>query len=124
MDAITGRLWDLVAELVPIEAVPSLKPDYDQRVAARRLAHDEPWTEAILRVMDTEVYRRESVHQHGFIARVLDIDIDTETRCLEMLESAGMLQKPTSSGFASSCSRHFARSAASSSTRPETRPSP
>jgi transcriptional regulator with XRE-family HTH domain len=93
VDNITGRLCDLVAELVPIEQVPSLKADYEQRLAARRLAHEEPWTEAILRVMETEAYRSHPTHPGGFIARELGIGLDTEVRCLEKLEAAGVLVK-------------------------------
>jgi transcriptional regulator with XRE-family HTH domain len=93
VDAITGRLCDLVAELVPISSVPSLKADYDQRVAARHLAHEEPWTEAILRVMETEAYKREEQHRDGAIAKVLGIDPTTERRCLDKLENAGVLRR-------------------------------
>jgi transcriptional regulator with XRE-family HTH domain len=93
VDAITGRLCDLVAELVPIDSVPSLKADYDQRVAARHLAHEEPWTEAILRVMETEAYKREEQHRDGAIAKVLGIDPGTERRCLDKLENAGVLRR-------------------------------
>lgn len=91
VDTITGRLCDLVAELAPIEQVPSLRADYERRLAARRLAHEEPWTEAILRVMETEAYEAHPVHPEGFIARELGIDRATERRCLEKLEAAGVL---------------------------------
>jgi transcriptional regulator with XRE-family HTH domain len=93
VDSITGRLCDLVAELVPIDRVPSLKADYEQRLAARRLAHEEPWTEAILRVMETDTYRAHESHPDGFIAGELGIGHDTEVRCLEKLEAAGVLVK-------------------------------
>jgi len=93
VDNITGRLCDLVAELVPIEQVPSLKADYEQRLVARRLAHEEPWTEAILRVMETQAYRTHEAHPDGFIARELGIEHDTEVRCLEKLKAAGVLVK-------------------------------
>jgi len=91
VDSITGRLCDLVAELVPIEQVPSMKADYEQRLAARRLAHEEPWTEAILRVMETGAYRAHGSHPEGYIARELGIELATEARCLAKLETAGIL---------------------------------
>jgi transcriptional regulator with XRE-family HTH domain len=93
VDAITGRLCDLVAELVPIESVPSLKHDYEQRSAARRLAHEEPWTEAILRVMETRAHDAAGEHRPGGIARTLGIDPETELRCLAKLEQAGVLRR-------------------------------
>src|SRR4249919_625825 len=52
VDALTGRLPDLVAALVSIDAVPSLAVRHRAMRAARRLAFDAPWTEAVLRVLD------------------------------------------------------------------------
>ncbi|HEY3253745.1 MAG TPA: helix-turn-helix transcriptional regulator, partial [Polyangiaceae bacterium] len=68
VDAITGRLPDLVAALVPIEQVPSLSSRYQTMHAARRLAFDAPWTEAVLRCLETEAYRAQMTHSDGFIA--------------------------------------------------------
>lgn len=93
VDAITGRLCDLVAELVSIAEVPSLRGDYEQRVAARRLAHEEPWTEAILRMMETALYRAQECHEPGSITRALSLPVDTEERCLFKLEQAGVIVK-------------------------------
>jgi transcriptional regulator with XRE-family HTH domain len=91
VQAITGRLCDLVAELVPIESVPSLRADYEQRLAARRLAHEEPWTEAILRVLETHAYRSRTAHTPGSIARTLGIAEEIALRCLGKLEAAGVI---------------------------------
>jgi transcriptional regulator with XRE-family HTH domain len=95
VQAISGRLCDLVAELVPIERVPSLLADYQRRLAARRLAHEEPWTEAILRVLETTAYR-ESRHQRGMIAATLGIAFEVEQRCLQKLEHAGVIARGAS----------------------------
>ncbi len=92
LQAITGRLCDLVAELVPIQRVPSLLADYQQRLAARQLAHEEPWTEAILRVLETAAYRA-SRHQPGMIAATLGIALEVEQRCLQKLELAGVIAR-------------------------------
>lgn len=93
IEAITGRVCDLVAALVPIEKVPSVEKDYRERLAARHLAHEEPWTEAILRCMETESYRKRTTHPRGAIARALGIDEGTEVRCLIKLEQAGVIAK-------------------------------
>src|SRR4051812_45760158 len=53
LDAITHRLPQWAAELVPIADVPLLKPRYDAALAAKHLAFDLPWTEAILRLLET-----------------------------------------------------------------------
>lgn len=93
VDAITGRVCDLIATLVPIEKVPSVERDYQQRVAARRLAHEEPWTEAIVRCMETAHYRARPEHVPGVIAQALGIDAATEQRCLDKLEQAGVIAR-------------------------------
>lgn len=92
VEAITGRVSDLVAQLVPIELVPSLEPQYIKRKLSRNLAYEEPWTEAILRVMETPAYRALSFHQPGWIGKQLRIDLQTEQRCLEKLEAAGVIE--------------------------------
>jgi hypothetical protein len=91
VDAITGRVCDLIAALVPIEQVPSVEKDYKQRLAARQLAHEEPWTEAILRCIETESYCTRATHEPGAIARVLGIDGEIELRCLQKLEQTGVI---------------------------------
>ncbi|MDD9942834.1 MAG: DUF4423 domain-containing protein [Myxococcales bacterium] len=93
VDAITGRVSDLVDLLVPIEQVPSLYPAHLQRAAARRLAFDTPWTEAVLRVMETEDYRNALTHRPGYIARRLGITIEQEAEALEALTQAGVLKR-------------------------------
>jgi len=92
VEAITGRVSDLVAELVPISEVPSLEEQYKKRHLSRNLAYDEPWTEAILRVMETRGYQALSSHQPGWIGNQLKIDLQTEQRCIEKLEAAGIIR--------------------------------
>jgi transcriptional regulator with XRE-family HTH domain len=93
VQVITGRASDLVAALVPIEEVRELLPDFERRQAAKRLAFDAPWTEAVLRVMETEGYRRLARHKPGYVASYLGISVETERDALERLEAAGVLQR-------------------------------
>jgi uncharacterized protein YndB with AHSA1/START domain len=79
--------------LVPIDKVPCLRAEYDQRNAARQLAHEEPWTEAILRVLETDDYRSRDVHVPGSIAQVLGMSEAIERRCLDKLEAAGVIAR-------------------------------
>jgi hypothetical protein len=46
VDGITGRLPDLIAELVPIEQVPALAQAASVRRALARLAFEHPWSSA------------------------------------------------------------------------------
>jgi transcriptional regulator with XRE-family HTH domain len=93
VDILTGRLSDLLAGLVPIDAIPEIVADHLQRDAARRLAYEEPWTEAILRVVETEGYQSLPMHVTGHIARQLGISESTEMRCLQKLEVSGILER-------------------------------
>jgi transcriptional regulator with XRE-family HTH domain/protein gp37 len=93
LDAMTGRVSDLVAELVPIESVPSMQRAHVRREAARQLAYDEPWTEAILRVIEASAYRALPAHRPGFIAECLGTELATETRCLHKLLRAGLIRR-------------------------------
>lgn len=93
VDAMTGRLPDLIAELVPIEAVPALLARYRAASAARRLAFEEPWTEAVLRFMETESYRALPAHEPGWIGERLGIASEHERRCVDQLIAAGILRE-------------------------------
>jgi len=92
VDALTGRLPDLVALLVPIESVPSLLPRYRAMRAARRLAFDAPWTEAVLRVLEIEDYRALTRHDDAFVATRLGIPEETVRDALERLERAAVIR--------------------------------
>ncbi|MEQ1568799.1 MAG: DUF4423 domain-containing protein [Myxococcota bacterium] len=89
VEALTGRLSDWVARLVPIEQVPALRDSYERRVASRRLAVDVPWSEAVVRVLETAPYAALPAHRPGWIADRLGIDAQTEAACLQALEQAG-----------------------------------
>jgi hypothetical protein len=93
VEALTGRVSELLAEFVPIDAIPELLPDHLQRESARRVAYDEPWTEAILRVLETIAYQSLPAHRPGYVAEQLNIATDIEKRCLEKLEQCGIVRR-------------------------------
>ncbi len=93
IDAITGRLPDLVAELVPIDQVPSLFVRHRTAAAAKRLAFEEPWTEAVLRLLETSAYRALPQHDETWIARQLAIEPEAVARCVQRLLAAGIVEK-------------------------------
>ena len=95
-EAMTGRASDLVAELVPIERVPALEGGYRMRKAARELAFEEPWTEAILRVLETAAPDAQA--SADWIAAELDIAPQVTERCLRQLEAA-MLVAQVGDGY-------------------------
>ena len=86
VEAMTGRASDLVAELVAIQRVPALEAGYRMRRAARDLALEEPWTEAILRVL--EIASPGVRATANWVASTLDLEPAVAQRCLNKLEAA------------------------------------
>lgn len=93
LEALTQRCSDWVGALLPVERVAALMPLHQARTLARQLAYVEPWTEAVLRVLETSAYDRLPMHQPGWIATRLGIDRATETRCLRLLHAARLVQR-------------------------------
>jgi transcriptional regulator with XRE-family HTH domain len=92
LDVTTGRLPDWVAELVPIEQVPALHAQYQAAQIAKRLAFEQPWTEALLRVLETEQYAAMRTHDVNWIAELLDLGVSEVNAGLEALESADIVR--------------------------------
>jgi len=90
VDALTGRVPDLVAELVPIEAVPDLLARHRTAAAARRLAFEAPWTEAVLRLLETDDYRR-APHADAWLAARLAIPETLVASTIAQLATADII---------------------------------
>jgi hypothetical protein len=93
MDALTGRVHDWVAALVPIERVPSLLPNFEQANAARSVAVEHPWTEAILRVLETQRYRDAPAIAHAVLAATLGISDASLQQALDGLVLAAVVAR-------------------------------
>jgi transcriptional regulator with XRE-family HTH domain len=92
VDAATARLPDLLAALVPIENIPALAARHAVECAARTVAFEEPWSEAVLRVLETPEYRSLASHRPGLIAQRLAITLEQEQRVLARLEAAQVIE--------------------------------
>ncbi len=93
IEATTGRVHDWVAELLPIELVPSLLSAHRQAQAARDIAFEHPWAEAVLRVLETAHYRHAPEITHSTIAAWLGIKQEQLEAALTGLEDAGILTR-------------------------------
>lgn len=91
VDALTSRMSDLVAEIVPIESVPALVVAHEQRRASRRIGFEEPWVQLVMYLLETEDYRGLGRHVPGWIAERLEIPVEVEERCLKRAEDAGLV---------------------------------
>lgn len=87
VDVITGRLPDLIAELVPIASVPALIERYQLSQAVRRIAFEEPWAAAVQRALEADSGGPRA------IARRLDITEREVLRVLSLLESARLVRR-------------------------------
>jgi transcriptional regulator with XRE-family HTH domain len=92
VDAATGRAQDLVAELVPIEQVPALRARYEAARAARLMAFEQPWTEAILRAVETTSYLQARAHDATELSRLLDLPEALIDESLSLLHRAGAVE--------------------------------
>lgn len=93
LDAITGRLPQWVAELVPIDGVPLLERRFAAALAAKNLAFELPWTEAVLRLLETTTYRRLRRHRDSFLADCLGIPVAEARACVTRLLAAQVLEQ-------------------------------
>lgn len=91
LDTITGRVSDFVAELVDIGQVPALLDAHRKRCAAKNLAYIAPWTEAVMRVIETQAYQELTSHEPGWIAKRLGISNAVEQDCIEKMLASGTL---------------------------------
>jgi len=91
LQAVTGRASDLLADIVPIDQLPSLRQEYRARQAAKHLAFELPWTEAVLRVLETQEHQARRQHDDTMIATTLNVDSAIVQTCIERLEHAGVI---------------------------------
>ncbi len=93
VEAASLRSVDLVETLVSPELLPSIEGLWRQLEARRRGAHELPWVQAILRVLELADYRALPEHEPGWIARRLGIPLEEEARCLDFLRLAGLVEE-------------------------------
>lgn len=91
VEAITGRLPELIAALVDVEQVPAVAPLFERLAAGRRLALDEPWAPAVMCLLETEAYRQLPRHSTDYVAGALGVHPGIVQRCLDRLASAGVI---------------------------------
>lgn len=83
----------MVAELVEIQQVPALLARYEQTAAAKRVAYEQPWTELVLRLLETTGVKQARPHAPGFLGFALGLDLETEQQALERLQQAGIVER-------------------------------
>ncbi|HLU67842.1 MAG TPA: DUF4423 domain-containing protein [Kofleriaceae bacterium] len=92
VDAASRRLLDLLDGLVDLAAVPAARDEWRRLNAVRRLAFDNPLSEAVPRFLELEEYARLRRHRPGWIAERLGISREEEERTLGDLQAAGVIR--------------------------------
>ncbi|MCB9678649.1 MAG: DUF4423 domain-containing protein [Alphaproteobacteria bacterium] len=93
VDATSVRLVDFVTAFVdPTELPYTVEPLWRAMEARREGAGRHPWTQAILRVLELEDYKRLTRHRPGWIAARLGIDPEVEATCLAFLQETAQLR--------------------------------
>ena len=89
VEAATGRVHDLVAELVPITEVPALAARHAAALRARRTVFDHPWAAALLPLLETAPYRELPQHDDAWVAERLGIPVGIAAETREALVQSG-----------------------------------
>jgi hypothetical protein len=92
VETSTLRVLDFVALLVDPHELPSVAERWSQLEAARRSAFEQPWTQAIMRCLELQSYRRFERHPEGWIAAQLGIEPEAEQQALSLLVQSGQVK--------------------------------
>jgi DNA-binding phage protein len=91
IEAASLRLLDFLEQLTDVRRLPSVKQRYEELAAARRLAYEEPWSQAVLRALELSSYAALPCHRDGWIAARIGISLEEEAQSLERLKTSGQI---------------------------------
>ncbi|HKY36220.1 MAG TPA: helix-turn-helix transcriptional regulator [Polyangiaceae bacterium] len=91
IEASSLRLLDFIEQLTDPRALPSVRQTWEQLTAARRLAYEEPWSQAVLRALELSSYAALAQHRSGWIASRIGISLEEEAQCLKRLQDSGQI---------------------------------
>ncbi len=90
VEASSQRLLDLLSHWIDPERLPSTRQRWRQLERARRLAYEQPWAHAVLRVLQLTDYG-EAARDRRWIADRLGIAVADVDRGLAALRAAGQI---------------------------------
>lgn len=92
IEAASLRALDWVAALVDPERLPSVRGRWRRLEAQRRVALEQPYTQAVLRAVELADYTSLPRHQPGWIGARLSLPEGLEEACLFLLAEAGEIR--------------------------------
>ena len=93
VEAASRRLLDLLSHWVKPERLPSARSHWQRLERARRLAYEQPWTHAVLRVLQLGDYREGALRDTRWIADRLGVTTAEVERGLSELQGSGQIVK-------------------------------
>ncbi|HTA88447.1 MAG TPA: DUF4423 domain-containing protein [Polyangiaceae bacterium] len=93
VSAMTDRLTDLIAAVVDVQKVPQAARIHAQLEASRALAFSDPWTSAVLALLEIEAYSASEQPSVDFLSSRLGVAAATVARALTGLASSGLIEE-------------------------------
>jgi transcriptional regulator with XRE-family HTH domain len=93
VDAASLRVLDFISCFVDPNQLSSARSTWQVLESSRKAAYELPWSQAVLRVIELESYRKLPRHRPGFIADWLRISRDEEEQCIQILLNTGQVRK-------------------------------
>jgi transcriptional regulator with XRE-family HTH domain len=91
VDAASRRVLDLLSGMVSVEKLGAAGTEWLRVQALRRLAHENPLSEAVPRFLELEQYASLPQHEPGWIAGKLGVTAEEEERTLAELAAVGVV---------------------------------
>jgi transcriptional regulator with XRE-family HTH domain len=91
VEAASRRLLDLLSHWVDPERLPSARAHWRRLERARRLAYEQPWAHAVLRVLQLTDYREGPARETRWIADRLGVASEEVERGLAALQRSGQI---------------------------------
>ncbi len=90
---VTQRLPDFIGVFTDAGALPSLRSEVGRLEAARMVATERPWSQLVLRFLETLDYQMLAAHERGWIAERAGITVAEEEATLRTLVAAGQVTR-------------------------------
>lgn len=92
VDVLTGRVQDLIAELVDVREIPALAKRVERAAASRTVGLEEPWALPVMLAIETRGYMALERHDSAWLARYLGLPEPRVRACVARLEEAGVIR--------------------------------
>jgi transcriptional regulator with XRE-family HTH domain len=92
IEALTFRVIDFVTSLAPPTKLPEIAGAWQELRIRREIAFTHPWSQAILRQLETRAYAKLPSHRPGWLAKRLQLTREEETASMAALSNAGLVR--------------------------------